>query len=115
MKIASDYFDKEIDNYGETISVVNISNRSYDKWGEETYSKSTTSVTAIVDYLGDDMELMQEGRFQPDDKSFFLKADTTVSKGDLVIYDSSTYIVDDVFKGRSEGSTYVIEARAKKE
>ena len=114
MLVRTGFFDNEVDRFGTTISLSSITNASYSDWGDATETTSDSSVTAVVNVLNQEDDLVKEGTFQTGDKVFFVKSDETVNRGDIITHDSKTYEVFEVIDHELGGTDFVQEIRTHK-
>jgi len=106
--------DHEIDRLGSTITLYSVTDQSYSDWGDVTETTSSASVTAIVNTLSQEDQLVQEGTFKAGDKVFFMKSTQSVKRGDRIRHSGEDYEVDDILEHELEDVAYVKEVRASK-
>ena len=106
--------DKQIDRYGESVSLRTVNSSTLSDWGDVTEATSDTTITAVLNDIQGDEEFNSEGRYQPGDKVFFVKSDVSVSVNDKIIFDSNTYEIKDVIAHRLQGKSMVKELRTSK-
>lgn len=116
MKIVDEYeIDREIENYGSSITLIIKNNKTYTDYGDE--SCSTTSVNFIAvhnDILGDE-EFNKEGIYNSGDKVFFCKHNqTNLEEGNEIIYQNGSYRINDVVNHHLQEQDYVKEVRCVK-
>ena len=107
---------KEIEYYGNTVTVRVVTDDSYSKWGDASETTADTeSVTAMVQTLSADDELVREGIFQSGDLIFWFKSDeSNIENGNRIIWQSEGYEINEVIKHYLGDVLYSLEARTKK-
>jgi len=115
MNIPSDVITKEIARWGDTITIQVVTDSSYSDYGDATELTSNSSITAVVNELSGDDELVKQGIFNSGDKTFFCKnSDSGLVNGNRIIHDSKKYEISEVLKHSLNNTNYVYEVRAKK-
>ncbi|RLD42760.1 MAG: hypothetical protein DRI86_11090 [Bacteroidetes bacterium] len=105
----------EIDYYGTSVTVTEILDKTYSDWGDASYSTQNVTKTAFVQVLSQEDELVKEGIFQSGDKIFWFKGNESgIVRGNRIYHDSKWYEIVEVINHDVAGTTFIIEARAKK-
>ncbi len=108
-------FINEISACGTTLTLRVVTDSSFSKWGDPTESTSDSSVTAVIQTLSQEDELVKDGIFQSGDKKFFFKPDqSNLDRGNRIVHNSLEYEISNVVPKEHSGTTFVIEVVAKK-
>ena len=107
--------DREINKYGSTITLVDVTSRTFSDWGDETKTTSNTTLTAVPNDISGMEEWNKEGRYVPGDKLFFCKSDeTNLEVGNRIIFGTKTYEIKEVIEHNIQDATQCFEIRASK-
>ena len=107
---------KELEYYGNNVTVRVVTDDSYSKWGDASESTSdTTSVTAFAQILTQEDEMVREGTFQAGDILFWFKSDASnISRGNRIQFQSLWYEINEVVPHYAGDTIFALEARTKK-
>ncbi len=115
------YFDlqhqtKEIDDFGETITLRTITKSSYNKWGDPTEANSDeTGIKAVFNIITQDDKYNPEGIFKEGDILFFFKGDqANVTRGNRIQYNSTWYEILEVTENKYSGTVWLQTAKVSK-
>jgi len=88
-----------LDEYGSTVSIINVS-ESTDKWGDETETvDDTNSVKGIpYQYFPERLRFIPTGNLEDADQVMIIKDNVTVSLGDVAVYKTIGYDVHAIEK-----------------
>lgn len=104
----------EINRFGDTVTLSSVTS-TYSDYGDATELTSNISITAVVNELNTEDDIVKEGILLPGDKVFFCTPSTSnLVQGNKLIHDSRTYEISEVLTHRLNNTNYVYEVRAKK-
>jgi len=109
-------FNNEIIYFGDTVTLRVVTDDSYSKWGDATESTADTeNLAAVVNDFNPEETKDTEAIYLGAEKRFFFQnAQTSLSNGNRVIFDSITYEIIRVIKHTAGGVTYCIEVWGKR-
>lgn len=106
---------REINYYGNTVTVRIVTKSSFSKWGDVTESTSdTANIKCMVNILTENDQEVKEGIFKAGDIRFFFASTQTISRGDRIQYNSQWYEVNDIVYHAVADTTLVKEVRVEK-
>ena len=106
-----------INNLGNpNVVLVNYTAGTYTAYGDTSYTTGTLSVTAAVQVLSQEDEIVKEGHFRSGDIVFYLDSSNggSVTRGDRLTYNSNDYFVEDIISYDLSGNIQAYEIRTKK-
>lgn len=105
----------EIDYYGDTITITDVSSTTDDRGDTTENTTDYTGIKAMINVLSRDDEYISEGLARMGDVLFFIKGNQSyIARGNRITHDSDTYEIVEVFPGITSGTTYVYEVIARK-
>ena len=106
---------KEIDKFGETLTLRVVSTSSTSKWGDITESTSDSTIRGVVNMFGFEEQLVKEGIFRPGDLRIFLKPGTNnISIGNHIQRGTKWYKIVEVIDYSPGDVEVALEVLAKK-
>ena len=106
-----------INNLGNpNVVVVNYTAGTFNEYGDTNYTTGTLSVTAAVQVLSQEDDLVKEGHFRSGDIVFYLDSNNggSVTRGDSITYNSNDYYVNNIISYDLSGNIQAYEIRTKK-
>lgn len=106
---------KEINYYGNTVTVRIVSKSSYSKWGDATESLTDyTGIKCMVNLFTENDQEVKEGIFKAGDIRFFFASTQTLNRGDRIQFNNQWYEVNDIVFHSVANTVLVKEARVEK-
>ena len=98
------------------VTIVNYTAGTYNAYGDTTYTTGTLSITAAVQVLGQEDDLVAEGHFRSGDVIFYLDSNNggSVTRGDRITYNSNNYYVKDIISYDLSSNIQAYEIRTSK-
>ena len=104
-----------IAEYGSDAILQRVDTESYDKFGEETVTYfPDEAVKVIVNNQGGENKSINEGMYNPDDKSFFIQGTSLVARNDIIIHRNISYKADNIIDAELENFIHVHEIFCKR-
>ena len=116
-KVPLNIINKQIDIFGEEVTITAKSDKTYSDWGDVSETETDTeSIKAVYNVYGKQSVFQNEGVFQEGDITFFFKSDQDgLEHGSKITRaNGDTYEIDDPRDHGTQGSTYVVEVLVKK-
>jgi hypothetical protein len=85
-------YERQLTNFGETVTI-RSQTITYDEDDDPTYSNTDTTATAIVHIVSVQDALESAGTIRAGSALIYLKASTSISRGDLISHQSVWYEV----------------------
>lgn len=106
---------KEIEYYGDTVTVRVVNKDSFSKWGDVTESTSDTSnVKCMINIMSETDKEVKEGIFKSGDIRFWFASSQSIKRGDRIQYNSNWYEVNNVVSHSVASTTLIKEVRVEK-
>lgn len=102
-----------LNKYGESLTYKAVS-ETYNDRGDATETTSDSIVTAAVQVMSGDEEIVKAGILEVGDAIAFFEPTTTVNLGDRILYQNTWYDIVGVITERQGSTNEFIEARLKK-
>lgn len=113
--LCSNLLTKEIDKFGETLTLRKVDSTTTSKWGDSTESTSDTTIRGVVNMFGFEEELVKEGIFRPGDLRIFLKPGTNnIEIGNQIQRGAKWYRIVEVIDYSPGDVEVALEVLAKK-
>jgi len=107
---------KELEYYGNKVTIRVVTDEDYSKWGDATETLAdTTEVIAFAQYLTQEDDMVKEGTFQSGDILFWFKSDASnITRGNRIQFNSLWYEINEVVPHYAGDTIFALEARTKK-
>ena len=111
--INDDIAAKNIDKFGETVTIRAKSTKTYSEYGDVMELSSEVTSKAVYNVYTQMNQSNEEGYFKLGDKTFFFKpTETNLANGNIIIRaDESEYEIEDILDPGLYGNAYVYEAK----
>lgn len=106
----------EIETWGDTVTLIEVTDNSYSKWGDPTEgTEETHNLISFCQILSQENQLVKDGIFQSGDKLFWFKGSQTgLSRGNRITHLSKDYEIVETIEHSVGDTIYITECRTKK-